>query len=117
MTSLKNMSRLQIVYISLLAWFLPSCFLLVKLHANGMSPVQSLMMLPLLYGATPGALLGAIFHQDWIKDGTCVLFAILLPAAFVILMLRFPNKRGVTLTAGLILFCALTAAAYLMLKA
>ena len=111
------MSRLQIVYISLLAWFLPSCFLLPRLHANGMSPKQSLMMLPLLYGATPGALLGAIFHQDWIKGGTCVLFAILLPAGFVFLMLRFPNKRGVIFIAGLILFCALTTSAYFMLKA
>ena len=117
MPSLKNMSRLQIVYISLLAWFLPSCFLLVQLHAKGMRPGQSLMMLPLLYGALPGAWLGNLFDQEWIKGATSVIFAIALPAGFVLLMLRMPKWRGVILAVGLILFCALTAAAYSMLKA
>lgn len=117
MASLKNMSRLQIVYISLIAWFLPSCFLLPKLHASGMKPGQSIMMLPLFYGAFPGALLGNLFHQEWIKGATSVIFAIALPAGFILLMLRFPNRRPVILIAGLILFCLLTAAAYSALKA
>jgi len=117
MPSLKDMSRQQIVYISLLGWFLPSCFLLVQLHTNGLPPGKSIMLLPLMYGAVPGSFLGNIFHQDWIKGATSVLFAIALPAGFVFLMLRVPKWRGVILVTGLILFCALTAAAYSMLKA
>jgi hypothetical protein len=117
MTSLKNMSWLQIVYISLLAWFLPSCFLLAQLHANGLSPGQSIAMLPLMYGVIPAGLATNLFHQSWITASTSVLFSLALPAAFVFLMLRFSNRRGIILVSGLILFCALTAVALFALKA
>jgi hypothetical protein len=119
MPPLKNMSRKAAVATALLVWFVPSLFLLFQLAKNGVTAVQTITALPVMYGYTLTVWF-RILLQDrhhWFFWTFSVIVSLGLPATLVVLMLRTSRWRPVVLIVGLILSCALTAAAYCLLIA
>ena len=117
MPPLKNMSRKAVVAISLLAWFVPSLFLLFQLAKNGTTGIQRMFYLPMMYGFTLAMWFRALLQQHWFYWAFTVIVSLGLPVMLVVLMLRTSRWRPVVLIGGLILSCALTAAAYCLLIA
>jgi hypothetical protein len=118
MTPLKNMSRKTVVAISLLTWFVPSLFLLFQLAKNGTTGVQKVIVLPMMYGFTLTMWFRALLQdKHWFFWTLSVIISLGLPTALVVLALRTSRWRPVVLVAGLIISCALTAAAYCLLRA
>jgi hypothetical protein len=121
MKPLKNMSRKTIAAISLLVWFAPSFFLLSQLAKNGGTPLKNVEILPMMYGFTLLQwlrwLFQVLFEQRWFHWTLAVIISVGLPVALVVLMLRTSRRRPVVLVAGLTVSCALTAAAYCLLRA
>jgi|ERR1035437_2826902 hypothetical protein len=117
MPPLKNMSRKAVVAISLLAWFVPSLFLLFQMAKNGVAALKNVEFLPMMYGFTLTMWFRALLQQHWFYWTLAVIISLGLPATLVILMLRTSRWRPVVLIVGLILSCALTAAAYCLLRA
>jgi len=117
MPPLKNMSRKAVVAISLLAWFLPSLFLLFQLAKNGTTGTQRMLALPIMYGLTLEMWFRALLQHHWFSWTFIVIISLGLPVMLVVLMLRASRWRTLVLVVGLILSCALTAAAYCLLLA
>lgn len=117
MPPLKNLSRKAVVTISLLVWFAPSGMLLFQMSKNGGTALKNAEYLPLMYGITLAQWLRLLFQQQWFFLLLSVIISIGLPVALVVLMLRTSRWRPVVLAAGLIISCALTVAAYCLLRA
>ena len=117
MPPLKNMSGKAVIAISLLAWFVPSLFLLFQLARNGTTGIQRVLFLPLMYGFTLATWFRALLQQHWFHWTFAVIVSLGLPAMLVFLMLRTSRWRPAVLIGGVILSCALTAAAYCLLIA
>jgi hypothetical protein len=103
--------------ISLFTWFAPSLFLLFQLAKNGTAGVQRVLILPVMYGFTLAMWFRALLQQHWFYWAFAVIISLGLPVMLVILVLRTSRWRPVVLIGGLILSCALTAAAYCLLLA
>lgn len=121
MKPLQTMSRSTIAAIAVAVWFAPSCLLLSQLAKNGGTPLKNLEFLPTLYGFTLLQwlrwLFQVLFEQRWLHWTLAVIISVGLPVALVVLMLRAPRRRPVILAVGFLLSCALTAAAYCLLRA
>lgn len=118
MPPLKNMSRKAVVAISLLAWFVPSLFLLFQMGKNGGTFLKNVEFLPMMYGFTLAMWFRALLQQQhWFYWAFAVIISLGLPATLVILVLRTSRWRPVVLIVGLIVSCALTIAAYCLLRA
>jgi len=117
MQPLKNMSRKAVITISLLTWFVPSLFLLFQLAKNGTTGIQRILFLPIMYGFTLAMWFRTLLQHHWFYWTFAVLISLGLPVMLEVLMLRTSLWRPVILIVGLILSCALTAAAYCLLIA
>ena len=121
MPALKSMSQKALIAVSLLVWFVPSCFLLFQLAKNGTTVTQSVLCLPTMYGFTVAVWLRwvckVLFEQQWFRWAFAAIISISLPTALVLLVLRAPRWRPMLLVIGLLGSCALTAAAYCLLTA
>src|SRR5450759_3637156 len=117
MPRLKNMSRGAVVAISLPLWFAPSCLLLFQMAKNGGTALKNVEFLPMMYGFTLAQWLRFLFQQHWFLLTLAVIISVGLPIALVALTLRTSRWRPVVLVAGLIISCALTAAAYCLSRA
>jgi hypothetical protein len=117
MPPLKNMSRKAVVAIALLTWFVPSLFLLFQLAKNGTTGSQRVLVLPVIYGLTLAMWFRFLLQQHWFYWTFAVIISLGPPVMLVVLMLRTSRHRPVVLIVGLILSCALTAAAYCLLLA
>ena len=118
MPPLKNLSRKSVIAISLLIWFGPSLFLLLQLAKNGTNVIQRVLILPVMYGFTLTLWLRALLQdRHWFFWIFSVIMSLGLPAMLVFLMLRCSRGRLPILLVGLILSCALTTAAYWLLRA
>ena len=117
MRPLKDMPRARVALISLLVWFVPSCFLLLQLARNGASVIQRMLFLPLMYGFAASMWLRVMLQHRWFMWTLAAIISIGLPLTLVGLMFRIPRWRLWILIAGLTVSCALTAAAYCLLLA
>jgi hypothetical protein len=117
MKPLKQMSRKTVIAISLLVWFVPSLFLLVQLAKNGTTGMQRVLALPIMYGFTLAFLFRVLLQQRWFYWVFAVILSLAMPVMLVVFMLRAPRWRPAVLVVGLMLSCALTAAAYCLLLA
>ena len=114
---LKNLSRKTVVAVSLVAWFVPSLFLLFQMAKNGGTALKNLEFLPMMYGFTLAMWFRVLLQQHWFQWTFVVIVSVGLPVLLVVLMLRTSRWRPLVLVVGLILSCALTAATYCMLLA
>ena len=112
MTLFKTMSRKATVTISLLVWFMPSCFLLPQIGRNGILGAERGFFLPVINGFPLAWLLAASLHANWLMWPLMVSISIALPAALVILMLRTAHRRPAVLAIGFIVSCVLSTVAY-----
>lgn len=111
------MSRKMVVAISLLAWFVPSLFLLFQLAKNGTTVVQRVVVLPVMYGFTLAMWFRTMLQHHWFYWTFAVIISVGMPVMLVFFVLHTSRRRPVVLIGGLILSCALTAAAYCLLIA
>ncbi len=83
----KNVPRKAIVAASLLVWFTPTCYLVLRVSQHTVT--QKMILFPVITGLAAASWLRELLSHEWCLWAFAAVISITLPVGFIFAMLRF----------------------------